>query len=329
MRKIVKIPFGSHLYGTSTLQSDIDLKVIYLPELSDMVLGKKAEIYKDRPVKENECMSAGETETEFVPIHRLAYDFFSGQSWAIECTFAMLDPITNNVEFFEDRQQQMSLFARELVQRFLTKELNAMVSYAIKQSQLYGIKAERLNALERLIGFLQTIENPTVVRLADIKNALNTLLSDEIMFTIIKGTNPAHTNQPALKVNNNEYPLTSSVQYLLIELNKVRERYGERVKKAQSSEIDWKALSHAVRVVSQAVDLLKTHELKFPLANKQLLLDIKQEKIPFDDSIAIFTQLNTELEELIKTTTLQPRTEELKKRFEKWLSNWLIFNFYN
>lgn len=329
MRKLAKIPTGSHLYGTATASSDFDFKVIYLPELSDIVLGKRAEIFKDRPVKENECMPAGEVETEYVPLQRFAYDFFSGQAWAIECAFAMLDPAANNIEFYDSAEKKLGQFVRELVKRYLTKELNAMVSYAIRQSQLYGVKAERLNALERLSEVLLTVENPANVRLSEIKDKLNLVLSSEIAFTVIKGTNPAHLNQPALKVNNREYPLTSSVLYLNQQLDKVRARYGERVKNARGEEIDWKALAHAVRVVSQAVDLLKTHNLKFPLANSQLLLDIRQEKLSFDESIAIFTRLNTELEELSKSTSLQPRTEELKNRFETWLSNWLIFDFYN
>ena len=38
MKKIVEIKFGSHLYGTSTPASDLDIKGIYLPSAEDILL---------------------------------------------------------------------------------------------------------------------------------------------------------------------------------------------------------------------------------------------------------------------------------------------------
>ncbi|WP_407305363.1 hypothetical protein, partial [Acinetobacter sp.] len=42
------ITYGSKLYGTSTPTSDTDEKVVYVPALSDMLIGKKPPIYKER-----------------------------------------------------------------------------------------------------------------------------------------------------------------------------------------------------------------------------------------------------------------------------------------
>ena len=38
MNLIVKMKFGSHLYGTSTLLSDTDYKAVYIPEARDIIL---------------------------------------------------------------------------------------------------------------------------------------------------------------------------------------------------------------------------------------------------------------------------------------------------
>jgi predicted nucleotidyltransferase len=327
MTPIVKIPFGSHLYGTNTLSSDFDYKVIYLPSLEDMVLGKKAEIYKEKPGKPSEVMQPGEVETEYAPLQRLAQDFFSGQSWAIECVFAILSDRHEMITNFYTTE--LKWFCKDLVESFLTRDLKAMVSYAIHQSQMYGVKAERLNAIERLIKVLNLVERPQFTRLSDIKVILDTLIDDEtISYSVIKGTNHTYQEQPALKVNNREYPMASMVFYLNQEMHKVKQRYGERVKKAQGEEVDWKALSHAVRVVRQAVSLLKYGELTFPLVYAEMLVDIKEHRMTFEEATGIFTELNTRMEELQKTTTLPEKTPELKKEFEEWLADQLINYWY-
>ena len=38
MNLVVKMKFGSHLYGTSTPLSDIDYKAVYIPEARDIIL---------------------------------------------------------------------------------------------------------------------------------------------------------------------------------------------------------------------------------------------------------------------------------------------------
>ena len=37
---VVKMKFGSHLYGTATPKSDIDYKGVYLPSREEILLGK-------------------------------------------------------------------------------------------------------------------------------------------------------------------------------------------------------------------------------------------------------------------------------------------------
>lgn len=328
MTPIVKIPFGSHLYGTATASSDFDFKVIYLPRLEDLVIGKKAEIYKEKPGKPDEVMQAGEVETEFAPLQRLAQDFFSGQSWAIECIFAILSSKYEMIE--PGLEYDLQCFCSTLVERFLTRDLKAMVSYAIHQSQMYGVKAERLNAIERLIDTLNTVDRPQFTRLSEIKPLLDTLIDDETLsYSIIKGTNHTYQEQPALKVNNREYPMASMVHYLLTEMFKVKQRYGKRVQAAQGTEIDWKALSHAVRVVRQAVSLLQHGKLKFPLPSAALLLDIKEKKLTFEEATTIFAELNTRMEELQTTTVLPEKTPLLKEAFNEWLADQLIYVWYD
>jgi hypothetical protein len=45
--------------------------------------------------------------------------------------------------------------------------------------------------------------------------------------------------------------------------------------------VDWKALSHAVRVGTQALELLKTGHITFPLPNAARVLAIKTGQLPY------------------------------------------------
>jgi len=40
MNIIVKMKFGSHLYGTATVDSDLDYKGVFLPSKKEVLLGK-------------------------------------------------------------------------------------------------------------------------------------------------------------------------------------------------------------------------------------------------------------------------------------------------
>ncbi|WDR21760.1 hypothetical protein CPTAKMNP4_095 [Salmonella phage vB_SenM-AKM_NP4] len=40
MKTVVKSYFGSHLYGTSTPESDVDFKEIFVPNARDILLGR-------------------------------------------------------------------------------------------------------------------------------------------------------------------------------------------------------------------------------------------------------------------------------------------------
>lgn len=59
--------------------------------------------------------------------------------------------------------------------------------------------------------------------------------------------------------------------------------YGARSLGAeQAGGVDWKALSHAVRVGQEALELLQTGRLRFPLSGAGHLLAIKLGQVPYD-----------------------------------------------
>jgi hypothetical protein len=87
---------------------------------------------------------------------------------------------------------------------------------------------------------------------------------------------------------------------------RIYEEYGKRARLAEENEgIDWKALSHAVRVGNEALELLRTANVTFPLPNKKHILDIKLGKIPYKAVAEEIEGLLEEVEQATKTSILR------------------------
>ena len=77
-----------------------------------------------------------------------------------------------------------------------------------------------------------------------------------------------------------------------------QEYFSDRTKNAINSkdEVDWKAMSHALRVSLEIKELLLTGNITFPLKDKEMLLDIKQGKI---DKTEVAEKISNLLEEIL------------------------------
>ena len=71
--------------------------------------------------------------------------------------------------------------------------------------------------------------------------------------------------------------LTASIKHAREVIQNLLEGYGQRARAAERNEgVDWKALSHAVRVAHEAIELFDTGRITFPRPEAPHLLAIKQ-----------------------------------------------------
>ena len=86
MRTILRIQFGSHLYGTSTPASDFDFKSVFIPDARDILLGRaKGSISEKRPKAEGEKNYAGEVEEEAFSLQKYLQLLAQGRSRSQIC----------------------------------------------------------------------------------------------------------------------------------------------------------------------------------------------------------------------------------------------------
>ncbi len=88
MRILVKMRSGSHLYGTSTPQSDVDLKGVHLPPANDILLQRVLPAIKSRSkVTPDLRNTAGDTDSESFSLQKFLQDLLAGQPVALSMLF--------------------------------------------------------------------------------------------------------------------------------------------------------------------------------------------------------------------------------------------------
>ena len=321
MKEIFVVPYGSHLYGTSTPTSDLDSKTIYLPDLDDVLLGKKLSIFKMRfdgdgiPLGVNDAMPPGGIENEYIPLQTFVRDFFNGQTYALEVAFAHL-----HIE------ENPFLWVTQLTQKFVTNNVSSLVGFAIKQTFDYVHRGKRLNAAELLLQHVTDTQN------ALIKNGIpNPRLDTSFNGTTVLDTVTSLANAQigqtqnngkvfrTLKLNGRDYLETTTLQNITTTIRALIDSYGNRSRSSAGEGIDTKSLMHAVRVFEQAIELLTTKKIEFPRKNADYLRSIKNSTVPIEVVKDHLIQLEEQVELEKKFSTLLPeKTPELEHQFEQW-----------
>jgi predicted nucleotidyltransferase len=272
MKKIMRIKFGSHLYGTNTPESDEDFKSIFIPTAEQIILGRGKQTYNtDRPKAEGEKNFAGEVDEESFTIQQFLKLLSEGQTVSLDVLFAPEWAHT----------QPPSWVWKEIVanrDRLLTRKSSAFIGYARQQANKYGIKGSRVAssraALELLNYGIETYG--AQAKLYEMENEISICmqLHDHMEMTTDK---TEHVKDKRMwTVCNRSMPYLASIKNARDIMAKIVDEYGKRALMAEKQEgVDWKALSHAVRISQQALELFQTGKIEFPRHNAEELKMIK------------------------------------------------------
>ena len=335
------MPYGSRLYGTFDETSDYDWKIIYLPDIMDMLVGDPIKnIFKQSNTSELKNTSS-DTDTEYIAIQTLARDFIKGQAYAIELIFALasfrnsgysnIDGITiHNSEIFD--------VVDDLIEKFLTSNVNAMVGYAYHQAQLYSEKGDRLEKLHQFKNFLQQsfgkYQLSVMSKLSDLidqveEMADTNLLFDKLLYIQYEpGLNGKQHRSFSLL--EKLYPEGIAIGTALDRVSSDINKYGKRANAARDADgHDWKAIAHAVRIVDEAYQLLSEKKVTIPFNKSTVdkLLNIKYGNVPWPDVEKELTGKIDTLKELQEKSTLPTKTTLLDTEFNAWLRSTMI-EFY-
>lgn len=320
LNKILEIKFGSHLYGTDTENSDLDLKAIYLPTAKEICLGNyKRTITTVRPKQPFERNKKDDVDIEIFSLDRYLELLVEGQTLALDMLFADVQ----NYTYSNHKYIQLMWEIYDNRHEILNKNVNSFIGYARTQAAKYGVKGFRVAALREVLEFLKSMDDYKKLNeySVAVENFVVSLNNEHVKFVDCKA--PNGKMEKHLEVCNKKYPLHATVKYLVQQLQRKFDEYGQRALAAEKNEgIDFKSLSHAVRVNSEAIELLTTGFITFPRPDKELLLDIKLGKMKYKEIEAIIEKGLDDLVVAQQKSTLREAPNQ------EWVDNF-IYEVYS
>lgn len=270
---IVRIKFGSHLYGTDTPESDLDYKSVYLPSRREILLQRVQDSIGARKDKiPGQKNLPGDIDNEAYSLQRYLELLAEGQTVAVDMLFAPKPELSSylwtHIQFYKDR--------------LLTKRSAAFVGYCRQQANKYGIKGSRVAAAKRAMEMFceQRDRLGTGAKVQEVEDLMVGILDEHTR--LVEKETTAGKIETYFECCNRMVGFKNTLKEAAAIYSRIYEEYGDRARRAQSNVgIDWKALSHAVRVGGEALELLRTGWITFPLPNAAHVLEIKQGKIPY------------------------------------------------
>lgn len=313
MRTICRIKFGSHLYGTATPESDLDFKSVYIPDARSILLQRaKPTMNNHRPKGDGEKNYAGEVDEEAFGVQRFLGLVAEGQTVALDVLFAPEWAMTA-----PPSDEWREIVANRA--KLLTRRSAAFLGYARQQANKYGIKGSRVAASRNALGLLEAgIERHGAgAKLQMLADDIKAQLGEHSSLSI--DTTP-HGQQVTLwEVCNRKMPLTASIKNARDIMARLVDEYGKRALMAETQQgVDWKALSHAVRVGNQAIELLSTGHVTFPLPNADYVRSIKQGRLLYQDVAAEIEDLLVRVEAAAAASSL-PDAPDLE-----WIDDFVL-----
>jgi len=287
----------------------MDFKGIFLPTKREVLLGKVPKSYNftTKPKGVEGKNTPEDIDTEIYSLHYFLKLALEGQTVAIDMLHA---PDSMIVE--KDNRGIWEYLSNHR-QMFYTKNLKAFVGYARRQASKYGIKGSRLNAAKEVLEVLaENSTNGDVLIMKDIWHLLPT--GEHLYFT-----EPDRHGNIFYQVCGKKLGETIKVNYAYDIINKFYEEYGKRAHQAANNEnIDWKAVSHAMRAAYQIREMLVDNTITFPLSNAKFILKVKNGELDYNILVAPHLEaIMEEVENLTEGSTLPNKPDY--KFWDEWL----------
>jgi predicted nucleotidyltransferase len=281
-KTIMKCTFGAFLYGTNTPSSDEDFKAIILPSCKDIILQRvKNSSNTTRAKSSGEKNFAGELDMETFSLQKYLQLVYEGQTVSLDMLFVPRNKLIKTSDIWED-----ILYHRP---QLISRKAEAFVSYCMQQAKKYGIKGSRVDAVRKSLDFLKLIilgcesNKKLGAYSAGIFNFVEKQNNEFIKIEVQKIPQTG-ADQTFLEVCGRKMSFNASIQNAIDTLQCLVKEYGARALMAEKNEgVDWKSLSHAVRIAEQAIELFTTGHIEFPRPNAEYLRDIKLGKYPYKE----------------------------------------------
>lgn len=266
--------YGSHLFGTASETSDLDIKGIYIPHKESLLLGEYDNVIN---------IKGKDVDFEVWSIQYCKHLINKGDTNVFSVLYSQSYP---DAVILSDPRFSL-FFNNETIKRYLLhNKIKGIVRYCQDQAEVYVIKSNRINSLKTVDEFLKT-QDPEA-KLVSIWDIL-----PEMEFAV-KGFD---NNNKLCKytIGDRVFHETVRISYILNVLKIIISQYGKRSLTASNSLTgkDTKSISHAYRAAVEYISILENGYIKYPLERAETLKDIKYGRYDIDKAkIEIENMLN-------------------------------------
>ena len=310
LRRLVTTVHGSHLYGTSTAESDRDYKGVHLPSGRGILLQRPENVF-DESIKAKDA--AGKNTGDAIDHQSYSVEKFCrmlsiGDGFATEILFAPDDRIIEAAPEWDA--------LREEAKGLLNREVKGFVGYCKQQAAKYGVKGSRMEAVEKLVILLDDAmeKHGPKTRLEVIEDELRAF-TDRVEMANMMVIESGHTKDMLhIECCDRKVSMRNDLEEASKIYGAVWKNYGDRARKAKESKgIDWKAVSHAVRVARQAQELMTTGRITFPRPDAEDLLAIKLGRFAYTDIQPMLEDLIDGLDRIDSVLPPKPDEDEIER----------------
>lgn len=278
MKTLVRMYFGSHLYGTATPESDIDIKAVYQPSAEDILLQRvRAAITEAPPKRTGEKNAPGDVDFEAYSPQKFLTLLAEGQTVALDMLFA---PDTA----FLEAPHPVWRDIQALAPRLFSRRTTAFVSYCRQQARKFGVKGARLSAVRLALDSLKGIERRygSLNRLSVARSELTAVAAKDKLLQVVELPNPDGSTATYFDIAGKKAIFSASIKQARGMAENLFNEFGERTRAAEAQDgVDWKAMSHAVRIARQGIEFLETQHVIFPRPEAAHLLSIRRGQLPY------------------------------------------------
>ena len=301
MDLLFKTKFGSHLYGLNTPSSDTDYKGIYMPTLSQLLLGTWPKSIRTSTGTAHSKNTSEDIDEEYYALPYFIKLAVEGDTTALDMLHANKDSTLVSSPIWEELKSKRK--------EFYSRDMKALVGYVMHQAAKHGMKGTRLATM-------QDVLNKSKHLVGKLRDVVHLLPQNEYCKVVLEPENAKQ--QPYYEVCGKKFLLNTQVQDLQFLMQEQLDKYGERARLAQANEgVDWKALSHALRVAYQMKSVYEDGDFEYPLKQSYFLRLVKAGEVDFSEVKQVLESTLERVEELAKFSYMREKVN--RATWDQWL----------
>lgn len=283
---------GSTLFGTNTPTSDVDYRGIFIPALNDVLLKQDIPFYKRETSKEKN--TSDDTDFELWSMYHFVNLLRKMETNSVDLLFSMFDETTTM-----EQDEYFVPYVKDNSIKFLSNNFKSFIGYSTGQIKKYQIKGNRY---KELVSFNKSLTSLTFKenKLEDIWGTLKSLSNEYTYIKFIYANGPDRHNKEQVEyisVLGKLFHSDVSIEYFTSKTIALEASFGARTKATADTadKIDYKGLSHSLRIIREMNELIDTNMIIFPLAYSE---EIKSVKIGNCDYVKVIQDIETYIDEI-------------------------------